>query len=49
MTLEGYSKKVTLTVEDINGLIEQSITMSRQAFNNVSYIRCIQNLLCLLN
>ena len=46
--LEEDSERVTLTVEDINELIEQSTAMLRQAFNNVPYHKRIQTCVYLM-
>ena len=46
--LEEDSERVTLTVEDINELIEQSTAMLRQPFNNVPYHKRIQTCVYLM-
>ena len=46
--LEEDPERVTLTVEDINELIEQSTAMLRQAFNTVPYHKRIQTCVYLM-
>lgn len=47
--LEGELENVTLTHEDMNELIEQTIIISGQVFNNVSCHKRIQAISFLLN
>ena len=47
--LKSNRGKVGITMKDLNGLLEQSINMLRQAFNNVSYIRLIPTISTLLS
>ena len=47
--LKSNRGKVGITMKDLNGLLEQSINMLSQAFNNVSYIRRIPTICTLLS
>ena len=47
--LNSIEDKVEFTMEDLNELVEQSITMQSQALNTVPYKRHIQALFTLLN
>ena len=47
--LNSIEGKVEFTIEDLNELVEQSITMQGQALNTVPYNRHIQALFTLLN
>ena len=47
--LKSNRGKVGITMKDLSGLLEQSINMLSQAFNNVSYIRRIPTISTLLS